>query len=197
MNAKLKKLIFNKLYKDLSGVEIIPHKKSVWFIDRDKKYWYLRYEKNGELWWRYNFFTEFFRLFSMEELEFQWVISEWVEEVLNYKVKTPLLDEYIPIIAVEEVLNFKVKTPYEDYQINNTWVEEVLNCKVESPIMDPRFFNRKVEEILNCKVETPKKYFSHSLLRVEEVLNCKVKTLLASVLKAAGWVEEVLEQTKS
>lgn len=89
MNDKLKKYIFNKLYEDLCGVEIIPYKNSIWFIDRDKKYWYLRYEKNGELWWRYGFFTEFFHLFSMEELEFQWVISEWVEEVLNCKVETP------------------------------------------------------------------------------------------------------------
>ena len=148
MNAKLKKLIFNKLYKDLSGVEIIPHKNSIWFIGRDKKYWYLRYEKNGDLWWRYYFFTEFFHLFSMEELEFQWVISEWVEEVLNCKVETPQSLDYSPDSWVEEVLNCKVETPAGVFVFEDSWVEEVLNCKVEKLIMDPRFFNRKVEEVL-------------------------------------------------
>ena len=126
MNAKLKKLIFNKLYKDLCGVEIIPYKDSIWFIDRDKKYWYLRYEKDGQLWWRYSFFTEFFHLFSMEELEFQWVISEWVEEVLNCKVETPTSGDGIHYYKVEEVLNCKVETPHKINLSPCSKVEEVL-----------------------------------------------------------------------
>ncbi len=148
MNAKLKKLIFNKLYKDLCGVEIIPYKDSIWFIDRDKKYWYLRYEKDGQLWWRYSFFTEFFHLFSMEELEFQWVISEWVEEVLNCKVETP---SSIGLFAQEKV-------------------EEVLNCKVETPTSGDGIHYYKVEEVLNCKVETPHKINLSPCSKVEEVL---------------------------
>ena len=70
MHPRLKKIIFNKLYEDLKHVEIINYKESVWFIDREKKYWYLECEKDGILWWKYDFFTNFFRLFSMERSEF-------------------------------------------------------------------------------------------------------------------------------
>jgi hypothetical protein len=104
MNDKLKKIIFDKLYKDLSHVEIIPYNNNVYFIDREKKYWYFEYKKNGTLWWRYGFFIDFFFLFSMGKSEFEWIISEWVEEVLNCKVKTPLPENGRGRGEVEEVL---------------------------------------------------------------------------------------------
>ena len=88
MHPRLKKIIFNKLYEDLKNAEIIHFEDSIWFIDREKKFWYLEYEKDGILWWKYDFFTNFFMLFSMERSEFEGVIADWVEEVLNCKVKT-------------------------------------------------------------------------------------------------------------
>jgi hypothetical protein len=86
MNIRIKKRIFDKLYNDLKDVEIIDCGNSIWFVDRDKEYWYLEYDKSGDLWWRYLFFDNFFLLFSMERSEYEQVIAEWVEEVLNCKV---------------------------------------------------------------------------------------------------------------
>ena len=62
----LKQVIFKKLYMDLKGVEIIPYNNSIYFIDREKKYWYFEYEKNGELWWRYGFFFQIFSFIFFE-----------------------------------------------------------------------------------------------------------------------------------
>jgi len=86
MNIRIKKRIFDKLYNDLKGAEIIDCGDSIFFVDRDKEYCYLKYEKSGHLWWRYQFFDNFFLLFSMERSQYEQVISEWVEEVLNCKV---------------------------------------------------------------------------------------------------------------
>jgi len=86
MNIRLKKRIFDKLYNDLKGAEIIDCGDSIWFVDRDKEYWYLQYRKSGLLFWRYQFFNNFFTLFSMEESKYERVIADWVEEVLNCKV---------------------------------------------------------------------------------------------------------------
>jgi len=107
MNNKLKKIIFDKLYMNLSDAEIIKHDNTFWFIDVDEKYWYLRYQKlDGVLWWRYDFFNDFFMLFSMEQKEYEPIISEWVEEVLNNKVITSSwwLGDYL--FGMEEVLNY-------------------------------------------------------------------------------------------
>ena len=87
MNPRLKNIIKNKLSEDLSSVSIINYNGSIWFIDPKLKYWYLElYKKTKTLWWRLDFFEDFFILFGMEQREFVPIIIEWVEEVLNSRV---------------------------------------------------------------------------------------------------------------
>ena len=173
ISDKLKKIIFKKLYEDLSHVEIIAHDNSIWFIDRETKYWYFEYEKNGKLWWRYGFFQSFFVLFSLEVQCYQSILAEWVEEVLNCKINTPSGNSITNPNEVEEVLNCKVNTPS---QVLNGWPMEV-------------------EEVLNCKIHTTQKLRDIKSTAVEEVLNCKIHTTVDSSAVRSSWVEEVLELT--
>jgi len=89
---KLKQVIFKRLYKELGNVEIIPYNNSVWFIDRENTYWYLNLSNGGCLYWRYSFFPSFFTFFSLGPSEFEPIISEWVEEVLNHKYPQLVLE---------------------------------------------------------------------------------------------------------
>ena len=132
MEPKFKNVIFKKLYLDLKNAEIIPYKDSYWFIDRENKYWYFEYEKSGTLWWRYDFFNNFFHLFSLDMDNYQPIMSEWVEEVLNFKVNTTS-GQYIPSAGrLEEVLNCKVNTTTPSSMAKAPLLEEVLNCKVNT-----------------------------------------------------------------
>ena len=132
VSDKLKQIIFKQLYKELSNIEIIPYKGSIYFIDRENKYWYFEYEKSGMLWWRYDFFTNFFLIFSLEYNDYQKVIGDWVEEVLNCKVNTTEMKFPWYQRQVEEVLNCKVNTTATKNWLSKTKVEEVLNCKVNN-----------------------------------------------------------------
>lgn len=133
VSDRLKNIIFKQLYKELSKVEIIPYKDSVYFIDRDKKYWYFEYEKSGKLWWRYDFFVDFFVIFSLELDDCKKVMGDWVEEVLNCKVNTTHSWHHHNSGMVEDVLNCKVNTTSSDFVPLQKMVEEVLNCKVIQP----------------------------------------------------------------
>lgn len=104
MNRKLKNIIFDKLYEDLSNLEIIPYKNSFVFINRDQKYWYLEYQKSGDLYFKHQFFVNFFSLFSIEYLDFQPIISEWVEEVLNCKVMRTISAGTSPSVNIKDLL---------------------------------------------------------------------------------------------
>ena len=210
ISEKLKSIIFDKLYQDLKHCEIISYDKSIFFIDRDNKYWYFEYEKGGTLWWRYTFFNVFFQLFSITYKEFQPVLGDWVEEVLNCKVLTTFRRFQQNRYVVEEVLNCKVLTTelFETFEIN--LVEEVLNCKVltiPSLLLKPEML---VEEALNCKVLSTifvsgekrilvEKVLNHKVLnyldfdgtrpyKMEETLNCKVLTT-----KGTPYLEKHLE----
>jgi hypothetical protein len=128
VSERLKKVIKNKLSKDLSHAEIILNDDgSIWFIDRENKYWYLEFEKSGKLWWRYNFFTDFFQFFSMEPFEFEPIIGEWVEDLLNRQVDSTNGSFVIDGHEVEDLLNRKVATT--DYLGNGkiNYVQGVLN----------------------------------------------------------------------
>jgi hypothetical protein len=173
MHPRLKKIIFNKLYEDLKNAEIIHFEDSIWFIDREKKYWYLEYEKNGRLFWRYQFFNNFFLLFSMERSEYERVIADWVEEVLNSRVNTTDLTYKNTHAKVEEVLNSRVNTTWKSLREVNWLVEEVLNSRVrvKTTFSNSVMYPITEEEVLNFKVDTTKKKGNLLLNWVEKVLN--------------------------
>ena len=190
---KLKQLIFKHLYKELGNVEIIPYKDSVWFIDRENSYWYFQLSKDGCLFWRYSFFPSFFSIFSLEQSEFEPIISSWVEEVLNHKVSTTripsvrrdnkveeVLNHRVSttgntlshrLLQVEEVLNHKVSTTEEKTTVTAKWVEEVLNHKVSETFEVDAAQKRKVKKVLDSRVSTTKNNSLFSERSVEEVLN--------------------------
>ena len=171
MNERLKKLIFKKLYEDLSQVEIIQYKNSIWFIDRVEQYWYFEYQKSGVLWWRYQFFDDFFQLFCLDKEDYESIICEWVEEVLNCKVNTTFNTVFADEFMVEEVLNCKVNTTALMKAKRPTKVEEVLNCKVNRPSSTTAMRIVSVEEVLNYKVIASEPYKSRLKSAVEEILN--------------------------
>ena len=175
VSNRLKDFIFKKLYGELSHVEIIHYKTFVWFIDRENKCWYFRYDKsNGLLLWKYGFFSNFFTIFTMDSNEFTPIISSWVEEVLNCRITTTDIGTYSNSYMVEEVLNCKVTTTSVVLFQAALLVEEVLNCKVTTTRIWDNQWLTKVEEVLNCKVTTTSLGDGVPLIWVEEVLNHNV-----------------------
>ena len=193
MHPGLKKIVFRKLNQDLSKVEIIlSENQSIWFIDRANKYWYFELEKSGKLWWRYEFFTDFFPLFCLEVNEFQPLLSEWVEDILNRGVSTTgdwSADRLIPVEnilnhgyrkgsrKVDEVLNHKVAITEYCGIIPNYDLEEVLNHKVVSTLQSPDIDPLLVEEVLNREINEIDGGELLDNITMEKVLNHKVVSI--------------------
>ena len=193
---KLKQVIFKRLYKELGNVEIIPYNNSVWFIDRENTYWYLNLSNGGCLYWRYSFFPSFFTFFSLGQSEFEPIISEWVEEVLNHKVKTSTFDLTWKPLEVEEVLNHKVDATDGGFIFSKGLVEDVLNHKVKtsSPWNNDGEF--VVGKVLNHKVETTIPKEKDWIPEVEKVLNHKVETTKKYHDMQPWYLEKVLKNTE-
>ena len=123
MNERLKKIIFKKLDKDLSHAEIIvDDNKSIWFIDRANRYWYLELKSEGVLWWRYSFFNDFFPLFGMERKEYEPVIAEWVEKHLKNEVSSTCPKYVLPFWEMEKVIKLEIPS-------NEGRLKKVLSLK--------------------------------------------------------------------
>ena len=166
MNPRLKQIIKNKLSEDLSSVSIINYNGSIWFIDPKSKYWYLElYKKTKTLWWRLDFFEDFFILFGMEQREFVPVIIEWVEEVLNGKVVSTQVPRRKARSRVEKVLKGEVVSTQGTPGSFRMEVEEVLKGEAVSTYRQKRRQETQVEKILNTEGVT-----SDSQIFVQEVL---------------------------
>jgi hypothetical protein len=169
---RLKKIIFRKLYDDLSHVEIIPFNNSIWFVDRDEKYWYFELQSDGTLWWRYQFFSDFFILFSLERDDYQSILARWVEEVLNSRVYTTRIRDGYGYAGVEEVLNSRVIKTYKLDIDSFTRVEDVLNSKVNTTVAMNFRQEPTVEEVLNSRVLRTQVALHSTSVMAEGVLNC-------------------------
>ena len=200
MNERLKRIIFKKLDQDLSQAEIIvDDNKSIWFIDRANKFWYLELRSSGTLWWRYSFFRDFFPLFGLERLEYEPVIAEWVEEVLKRGVSLTLSGFPLMDVGVEEVLKHEVFSTLQskiDYQ---NQVEDVLKREVSStlhrefPLMDGG-----VEEALKRGVSSTQRNHMNDCDEMEEALKRGVYSTQCNVgLQGSRPVEEVLKPKAS
>ena len=173
MHERLKKIIFKKLDQDLGRAEIIvDDNNSIWFIDRANKHWYLELRSEGVLWWRYSFFNDFFKVFSMESIQFEPIISEWVEDVLNHKVSTT------SFLVMRHLLQ----------------VEDVLNHKVSTTIPVNLGMGQRVKYVLNRKVETTKSFGAPKHFQVDKVLNHKVSKTLSDTTTKWDLVEDVLNE---
>lgn len=190
MNPRLKHIIKNKLYEDLSSVSIINYNGSIWFIDPKSKYWYLElYKKTKTLWWRLDFFEDFFILFGMEQREFVPIIIEWVEEVLNDEVISTSMCGAASKRRVEEALNGEIgSTNPSDFPFDRQ-VEEALNDVVVSTQGTPGSFRMEVEEVL--AVSTYDSQLVDSILR-EKVLKAESVSTQRQKWRQENQVEEIL-----
>jgi hypothetical protein len=186
MHPGLKKIVFRKLNQDLSKVEIIlSENQSIWFIDRANKYWYFELEKSGKLWWRYEFFTNFFPLFCLEIDEFQPLLSEWVEGILNRGVSSTSNPGANAYDQVEGILNSGVSATGDLGMERISTVESILNHGY-------RKGSRKVDEVLNHKVVTTEYCGIISSCDLEEVLNREINELDGGELLDNSTLEKVL-----
>jgi hypothetical protein len=80
----MKKLIFSTIEKFIKGVDTYNNNGSVWLIFTDEKKWVIELTKEGTLWYNYYFFQDIFKYFSLDVVENQRYITEWVE---NYSFK--------------------------------------------------------------------------------------------------------------
>ena len=120
--SKLKKLIFKKIYDDLADAEVIEYGGNIWFIKREDPYFYLEYEHTGVLWYDWDFFKNFFSLFSMNKIDFQPIILDDIqqEDIQQEKIKEKNTinrhisweDEQLPQNKID-VLEEKINTIFQ------------------------------------------------------------------------------------
>jgi predicted peroxiredoxin len=87
MEIDTRKILHTAFDKHTKGVDHYNHNGSTWLIFTDEKKWVIEFTKEGTLWYNYYFFQNIMKLLSLEVVENQHYITEWVEETIQNGVR--------------------------------------------------------------------------------------------------------------
>lgn len=87
ISDRFREIIFKKLNSDLSECVFFPSGRETWIVNTEDKYWYFLSNCNGEVHYNSDFFNRFFRLFSLKQEEYQYVLKEWFEIITSQKIR--------------------------------------------------------------------------------------------------------------
>jgi len=83
----MKEILFELMYHNTKGVDTYYNNGSMWLIFTDEEKWVLELTKDGTLWYNFYFFQGCFKYLSLDVVENQHYITEWVEDTIQNGVK--------------------------------------------------------------------------------------------------------------
>jgi len=206
LNPILLKNVIEKLIKSIMSAEIIKFKDSIWFIDREKKFWFFEFDKGSKhLWWRWHHFTSELKIFSInEESEnARYIFIELFSKII--KRKKFIESKYgVNLLTVSDVMNFYIQENIKQddnskietgtREVPRVGMEEILNQEVKTADLSMDIFGDLVEDVLDQEVvETVDKgwYFDK---QIDEVLSHEVETTSENVQNYPFLVQEILNK---
>jgi hypothetical protein len=189
---ELKQIIFKIFDTQVKDADVYYNNGSTWLIFTNKKKWVFELTKEGTLWYNYYFFKNFFELLSLDVIENQNYITEWVEYIIQNGVKETTPSGYLGSIEMKGKIVYQFESPKQNNEVEDTiqnGVREtgcrVCNAKehVEDTIQNgvkettwtalPR--HRSVEDTIQNGVKETKMEEHHRLREVVKTVKDGVK----------------------
>jgi hypothetical protein len=117
---KLKKIVFEVINLKTEGVDTYHNSGSMWLIFTDKKKWVIELTKQGTLWYNYIFFQDCFKYLSLDVMENQRYITEWVEGILQNGVKETTPSGYLGSIEMKGKIVHQFESPKQNNEVEDT-----------------------------------------------------------------------------
>jgi hypothetical protein len=105
----MKKIVNKLIDESVKGVDTYTHNGSTWLIFTESKQWVIELTESKTLWYNYNFFNGMFAYASMDVVDNQHYITQWVEDNIINKVKDTILEQNITEGEVEGIIEMAVK----------------------------------------------------------------------------------------
>jgi len=172
----MKDILFKIIDNFTKGVDTYHNHGSMWLIFTDEKKWVIELTKEGTLWYNFYFFQDCFKYVSLDVVENQHYITEWVESIIQNGVRSTLSLLNVKQFMVESIVQNGVKetkhNPFED----GLAMEESIQNGVKRTELGGK--DRKIDEIKdiveNGIKETHEDVYHHNG-RVEGVIKNGIK----------------------
>jgi hypothetical protein len=131
MEEKTRKVLFHLINTKTKGVDTYHHNGSMWLIFTDRKKWVIELSKDGTLWYNHYFFKDCFKYLSLDVVENQHYITEWVEDIIQNGVRNT--DSWVgkPFVSVEYIIQNGIKETIDQWNQNRPSVKDVIEKGVK------------------------------------------------------------------
>ena len=135
MNSELKyrQYVLNKLVSNLEGFDVYynPQFKSWWWINPETKEWRFEFKKTGSLYWYYGWGDNFRMKYSLDDSEFEEMISRYVEQILQNRVVDTGYRHLNKFFLLEHIFQNRVTDTLECRQPYKRFVEDMISKESE------------------------------------------------------------------
>jgi hypothetical protein len=216
----IKEIIFDLIDDHAKGVDTYNHNGSTWLIFTDSKKWVIELTKEKTLWYNYYFFNNIFKYLSLDVIENQNYITEWVENTIQNGVKDTSFLFFSSLTPVENTIQNGVKHTQGSIFDNPTTVKDTIQNGVKHTYSDKipheydwtDQFTEEIDDIIqNGVIDTAPDRASYRT-KVESIVQNGVKVIksvsnnMVDALKTEGkivyaddytqdfWVDTVVEK---
>ena len=151
--SNIETLIKKMIDIHVKGVDSYVNNDSLWLIFTEEKKWVIELDKDGILWYNYNFFSKIFKLISMNVVDNEHYITRWVEDALQNGVKRTLFQKLNNLGLVEDALQNGVKYTERMTSHQCRGVEDTIQNGVKRTWLLSLKNNRKVEDTIQNGVK--------------------------------------------
>ena len=123
---KIKSFIFKLINRSVEGADLYEHKNSIWLIFTDEKKWVIELTKEGTLWYNYYFFDGIFKYLSLDAIENQYYITEWVEDTIQNGVRSTEWSKLLKQVGVEDTIKNGVRYTSSESAFTGFRVEDTI-----------------------------------------------------------------------
>jgi hypothetical protein len=210
MDDNFRKVLFHLIDSKTKGVDTYHHNGSMWLIFTDQKKWVIELSKDGTLWYNHYFFKDCFKYLSLDVVENQHYITEWVEDIIQNGVRNT--DSWVgnPFVSVEYIIQNGIKETIDQWNQNRPSVKDVIEKgvkettpsgylgsiemkgKIVHQFESPKQ-NNEVEDIIQNGVKRTVSYKDRPEPTVEGVIQSGIKETNPNHLMGDLTIEEVIQ----
>ena len=188
----MKKIIDKLINHSINGVDTYTHNGSTWLIFTESKQWVIELTESKTLWYNYNFFNGMFAYASMDVVDNQHYITQWVEDNIINKVKDTILEQNITEGEVEGIIEMAVKENSFSFVRMKVDCENVIENGVKEIQLHKGIRPSSVEHTIENGVkETNKSLRIDGSLVIEDTIENGVKK--TGPIQHKYMVEDIIE----
>lgn len=171
----MKEVLFKILDKFSKGVDIYHNNGSIWLIFTNEKEWVIELTEDGTLWYNFYFFKDCFKYLSLNVVENQHYITEWVEDTLQNGVRNTCYGFWDNISTVEYTIQNGVRSASLKFFTSLPSVEDTIQNGVRHTLKRNRLPRLFVEDTLKNGIKETHEDVYHNKGRVDGVIRNGIK----------------------